>query len=80
MSVMEVTGCSAYPALVNTLNQLFTPHNHETDSCTSAVKAFVMCWKRRIDESKLFFQLLKEHDYTVVHEGAGVYVITKSLP
>ena len=43
--------CSAYPALVLTLSELF-------DGGT--VEEFLMSWNRRIPESALFFENMKE--------------------
>ena len=60
---------SAYPSLVSTLVFLFR---------NRGVSLFVMSWKRRIAESSIFFDLMKENSFLIeVDEvDASVYLFT----
>lgn len=59
----------SYSALVNTLVQLF----EDTD-----VSEFVMSWQRRINESKIFFELMKDASFSCLNHGKGLYTFTRS--
>ena len=73
--------CSAYAALVESLCELFDmdPNDEENGEINGPVE-FIMCWKRRIDESAIFFNMLIETGFEVDKSfGHGMYIITKSL-
>jgi hypothetical protein len=59
---------SAYPALVNTLVQLF-----DKVGCSE----FVMAWNRRLKDSHLFFESMEQSGFRCTHEGNCVYKFTR---
>jgi len=56
---------SAYPALVQTLVELFS--NMPADG------EFIMVWNRRITASATFFELMKEEGFVCAHHGNCIY-------
>lgn len=75
---------SAYPALVQTLGEIFDDNcdpnglaNGRSADATLEGPVFIMVWNRRIEQSKLFFQLMVEAGFTYVHEGECVYTFRR---
>ena len=78
---------SAYPALVQTLWELFAPagaagRGKEAEAVAEAEAAaaadvrceeFVMVWNRRMDASKAFFELMQQRGFACSHHGQCVY-------
>ena len=107
---------SAYPALVNTLKDIFRQHhssngegNHPTTLSPEEIQPiisdmfnidtevnvtqtsskskslsngsnikfdgveFLMSWQRRIAESEIFFQLMREEGFYIYHHGKCIY-------
>jgi hypothetical protein len=58
---------SAYPALVQTLEELVTPHTR-----------FIMSWNRRMKESQEFFQRMEAAGFECTHHGKCVYEFARS--
>jgi predicted nicotinamide N-methyase len=58
---------SAYPALVQTLQELMPSHRQK----------FVMSWNRRMKESAEFFQLMEEAGFHSEHQGKCVYIFQR---
>ena len=56
---------SAYPALVATLDELFTIRGPDAE--------FIMVWNRRIAQSQQFFELMKQAGFTCHHHGECVF-------
>jgi len=69
---------SAYPALVETLCELFEIEP-ETPSHTSEVSRieFIMIWNRRISESLIFFDLMVNRGFETLHYGSCIYGFTR---
>ena len=62
--------CSAYPALVQTLIDIF---NENT------IIEFVMSWNRRIDESQIFFNMMKDiGKFSMKHHGQCIFSFYKN--
>jgi predicted nicotinamide N-methyase len=60
---------NAYPALVQTLEEIVTPNNNTR---------FLMSWNRRMKESQEFFARMETAGFTCVHHGKCVYEFNKS--
>ena len=87
---------SAYPALVQTLCELFgvaaepgpgpgssgtrTSLAGEEAEEGSGVEEFVMSWNRRIAASKEFFDRMGAAGFACVHQGKCIYSFTRSRP
>lgn len=55
---------SAYPALVETLKELFA---------SGEVVEFLMAWNRRISASGTFFEMMREQGFKCHHHGQCIY-------
>ncbi len=48
-------------------------HDHGVRTVRIICRSIIMSWKRRVPESKQFFQLMKRAGFTCTHEGQCVY-------
>ena len=55
---------SAYPALVETLKELFA---------SGEVSEFLMAWNRRISASSSFFEMMRDQGFLCHHHGQCIY-------
>jgi alpha-D-ribose 1-methylphosphonate 5-phosphate C-P lyase len=71
---------SAYPALVQTLSEIFeTPLEETTVSVYNGpVVEFLMSWNRRIAETSIFFDLMHQAGFSSEHLGKCIYSFKKS--
>merc|ERR1712151_919982 len=66
---------SAYPLLVQTLQELF--ENDNGDSSHESGMKFIMSWNRRIKYSKQFFDLMVDAGFNYIFRGNGLYTFEK---
>jgi hypothetical protein len=64
LSVSYLPVSSAYPALVQTLKELFE---------SGEVAEFLMAWNRRISASGTFFDMMKAEGFRCHHHGQCIY-------
>jgi len=71
---------SAYPALVDTLSELFDiePETSSKPSEVSQIE-FIMIWNRRISESHIFFDLMVKAGFETLHYGSCIYGFTRPM-
>jgi predicted nicotinamide N-methyase len=60
---------SAYPALVETLEELIPPDSNSK---------FIMSWNRRMKESQEFFDRIKKVGFDCTHEGKCIYIFKRT--
>jgi hypothetical protein len=60
--------CSAYPALVQTLVELFDRSTHP-----GGIEEFLMSWNRRIASTSIFFDLMTKAGFIHEHLGKCIY-------
>lgn len=69
---------------MQTIDEIFAASRRDVHKSNSAgtedgsnteegVQEFLMAWNRRIAESVLFFDLMKEHGYRCHHHGKCIY-------
>lgn len=73
---------SAYPALVETIKELFELKKKKTNcdinEHISTKPVFIMSWNRRMKESQEFFDMMEAEGFKCKHEGKCIFTFTKN--